>query len=159
MEILRNWILGLAGAALFSGVVIALTPKGKWLSVMTLICGFMLLSVLVSPVVRLDMERLSRSIVEYKASIGAYGEILEGENQRLMAEIIEREAAEYILDKAAQLGIPLEGVTVITRLDNGDYPYPYAAELQGDATEEEKESLADLLEGELGIAKERQTWN
>ncbi len=159
MELIRAWILGLTGAALLSGVVLALTPKGKWAAILTMLCGFMLLSMLISPAMRLDLEKLSRSIVEYKAQVGAYGEVLQEENQRLMAEIIEREAAEYIWDKAVQLDAGLEQVTVVTRLQEDSYPYPYAAQLTGVEQGPVRDALAELLEGELGIAKERQTWN
>ena len=158
MTILREWILGIVGAAILSGVVIGLAPKGKWTGVMTLICGFLLLYSLINPLFRLDFENLAGSIVDYTRVMGEYGAELENEGGRLMAKIIEQEAAEYILDKAAKEGIPVEEVFLTSKLDADGCPYPYAAEIRGELTDAQRDSLAARIEGELGIKRERLSW-
>ena len=75
------------------------------------------------------------------------------EETALKAGIAERTEA-YISDKAAALGGTVRA-RVETRTGADGVPLPWSAELEGDYTEE----LAQWMETELGIPRERQDWH
>ena len=69
---------------------------------------------------------------------------------------IQDKCRTYILSKAAQLGAPVEDVTVTARWDDGDGVwYPWTVAVEG----EYHAGLAAAIEGELGVPGERQTWH
>ena len=62
------------------------------------------------------------------------------------------------MDAARKLG--LEELTVrLTLRSDGETPYPWAAELRCRSTEEQRLRLSLLLEAQLGIPPERQSWS
>ena len=64
MTLLRQWVLGVAGAAVFCAIAQELTPKGRMKSVQRILCGIVMALALVRPLLGLDLERYSISLAE-----------------------------------------------------------------------------------------------
>jgi stage III sporulation protein AF len=157
-EFLHNWIKGLAAAALFSSVMLTLTPKGNVKQIVKLVCGALLTFVLLSPLTKVNFDSLSEFIARTKLEGREISSTSEYETQLLMKLIIEEETQAYILDKALKLGI--EDLKVKVTAKTGDkYPYPYSAELSTGTKGSLREELTSYIEGELGIPRERQSWD
>lgn len=159
IELIKNWVISLAAAALISGVARSLAPQGKMRRVVSLVCGFLTVAVMLGPLREFDLGRYAEFMVEFNSRTQAYGLDLENENARLVKAIIEEQSAAYILDKAIQLGIVNPKAAVETKHGEGDYPYPWSVTLGGEATAEQKELLGRYMEAELGIPAERQYWS
>ena len=54
-ELLRRWILGLAGTAIICAAAAALTPKGQVKKVVQLLCGAVMTVALLSPLLEPDL--------------------------------------------------------------------------------------------------------
>jgi stage III sporulation protein AF len=157
-DFLHNWIKGLAAAALFSSVMLMLTPKGNVKQIVKLVCGALITFVLLSPLTKLNFDALAEFIALTKLEGKEIASSTEYETQLLMKLIIEEETQAYILDKALKLGI--ENLKVKVTVSSGENcPYPYSVELSGVETAAAKEELSSYIEGELGIPKERQSWD
>ena len=159
IDLIRNWVLSVAAAAFIAGIATAITPPGKLRKVVSLVCGFLTIAVMLGPLRDFNLESYSYYMVEFQNKTDAYGVNLENENERLVTAIIEEQSAAYILDKATQLDIVNFQVTVESKAGDGDYPYPWSVELGGEATEEQRRRLEKVIEAELGIPVERQHWS
>ena len=70
--------------------------------------------------------------------------------------IIERECAAYILDKADALGLAVSSAAVTARWSEEGFWYPW--ESRAACSESDRETLSAVIEAELGIPAERQSW-
>lgn len=159
IELIKNWVVSLAAAAFISGIATSLVPQGKMRRIVSLVCGLLTITVMLGPIRDFDLGRYSEFMVEFNSRTEVYGLSLENENARLVKAIIEEQSAAYILDKAIQLGIADPKAEVESKYGEGSYPFPWSAELGGEATEEQKRSLGRYMEAELGIPAERQHWS
>ena len=78
------------------------------------------------------------------------------EADRLNRTIIERECAAYILDKADALGLAVSSAAVTARWSEEGFWYPW--ESRAACSESDRETLSAVIEAELGIPAERQSW-
>lgn len=153
MVLLRAYILRVVTAAMISGLVMAMTQSGSFASVIRLVCGIFLGAVVLQPLAG-GIPEISLNWTENTTREGA--ELAsEGSQaaQSAMADIITGELEAYILDKAADLDVSLE---VDVSLD--DDLLPAAVTIRGKILTSVKGKLEQLLEEELGIPKENQTW-
>ena len=154
-EWIRSWILSLTGTALVCAAALRLTPEGRVKGVLRTLCAITLAAALFSPLLRLD------ALPDYAPALArcrAAAEALAGEGAALGQEldrgIIEERMEAYILDKARSLGAAVTGAKVRLRWSTEGVWVPEGAELTGAYSE----TLADLLEAELGIGRQAQTW-
>ncbi len=158
-DLIKTWVLGVAGTALITCVMTALTPNGKTRVVVKLVCGLLMITAMIKPVVEYDFGGISNFISEFKADAGMYVKDIQNENDRLLKAIIEEDTAAYILDKAVELGIGECEVAIWTKKEDDGYPYPYEVRITASASEIQKGSLSKYIESELGIPDERQHWS
>lgn len=155
IEFIRSWILGLTGAAAVCAVATLLTPRGAARGVTKTVCGVVMASALLSPLIGFDFPSYSLNLAEYRARgselAGRAEEISDAVNRRS----IEAELGAYILDKAQTLGAAVDAAKVTVEWSTEGFWYPVAAEIGGSYDA----ALSALIEGELGIAREAQTWN
>lgn len=158
-ELLGQWIIGLAGAALFSAAAMALTPKGRVRDVTRLVCGVVTALALISPVKQLDMSLYSMNLAQYRQELEKKTEAVTQAGNRLSRAIIQEECCAYILDKAQVLGMDVGNVSVTVKWgDEQELWYPYEVSLEGAADSAGRQALARTIEAELGIPEERQVW-
>ena len=154
--LMREWLLGLACAAMAAALAQALAPEGGAKRVCRLAGALVLLLAAVSPVLRLDEAELADLAGDWQHSAQAYTQALEEENDLLYKTIIEERAAAYIVDKAAQLGVSCQAQVTCRVQGEQAAPLPWRATVTGRFTQPQREQLAQVLEQELGIPPERQ---
>ena len=154
MELLRTWILGLAGAALLCAVCTELTPQGSVKTVQRAICGVVVSLALISPLLRLDSGAYSLHLAGYRKQaeeIASQGKEI---SDSLSRTYIQEQCRAYILDKARLSGVPVTSASVELRWSGEGVWYPVAAEIEGTYDR----ALAEKIEEELGIGQENQHW-
>ena len=128
MEGLESWVRGVAAAGLFTAAVLTLGPGGRTGKSLRLVCALLLLTVLLSPLRKLDYRVLARELTRQRQTASDMAE----EGKQAAAEVRDgriREAAEaYILDKAADLGIQ-NAAAKVTLAREGELSFPWQAEL------------------------------
>lgn len=153
-EILSAWIRALVGAGMFCAVAMALCPKGKARKVLSLACGCVMLSALLSLVASIDLADYSRAAARYTQAAREAAEGAQETAKTLERSVIERECETYISDRAAAMGVTPGGVNVTARWSEEGFWFPWECRLEA----ERSAALADAIEAELGIPPERQSW-
>ena len=155
MELVRQWLLGLACTAMVLALADSLAPKGSVKRVCRLAGGLALLVAAVGPVLRVDGALFSKAIEEYRATGQSYEKILEEKNALFYQTIIEDAAAAYILDKAKEFGISCQAEVTFSYDEDG-VPSPWEVTARGRWTEEQRVQLSRLMEEDLGVPIQRQ---
>lgn len=157
MEGLRTWLLSGLTAGIICALADTLMPGGpvKWVG--RLVSGLVLSSVLLSPLISLDVNAGNRWLERYFTGIENRSSELEGEISEGMKSIIEGECAAYIVDKAAEQGLTCT-VWVTCREESGIY-VPDRAAVNGMMGEAARAQIALWLEQDLGIPPERQSFD
>lgn len=155
MELTRQWLLGVACAAMAAALCQSLLPEGGGKRICRLAGGLALLLAAVHPLLGLDADDLNRLAGTLPAAAQGYSQALEEENDLIYQSIIERKSAAYILDKAETLGISCQ-VEVKCRDDQAEIPSPYSVLVWGRWTQEQRSRLEEILQEDLGIPPQRQ---
>jgi hypothetical protein len=158
-EAIREWIIGIAGAALLTAVATAITPESKAKRVVRLICAVTMILALIQPVISFDYSSFSQYTAQFKSDGMAYSQSLEETANSLSRTIIEEECTAYILDKGQSLGIAELSAEVTLKWNTDGYWYPEYVTLSGFGTAQAQQSLMYAIEAELGIPAERQVWS
>ena len=156
MEGVRLWLNSVLAASLLCALADALTPEGGVKRVQRLVCGLVLSAVVLGPVVRLDVEGGQRWLEDYFDGLELQRTQLREETG--LRTIIERSFGAYIVDKAAQLGLPPVQARVECREEEGTY-LPAALHITGSLSPEERELLSRAWEEDLGVARGEQTYD
>ncbi len=153
MDFFRQWLRGVVACALFVGILRQLCPQGAARQIARFAGALALLCAMLQPL-------QGEITFEYALDTGAYREALSAAQEELalqrrdtLADGIAAGLAAYIEDKAAQRGMTL--CAEVTMRQEGTIPLPDEVILSSayDA------AFSDWIAEELGIAKERQTWN
>ena len=159
MDALRQWIMGLVGAALVSAAASAVTPEGAVRKVTLFACGLVTVLALAAPLAGVGAGLFAES----RADIGARADdITAGADDTynsLTRSIIEEKCEAYILDKGSLLGIGHISAEVSVRWSTDGCWYPVGAEIVSDADSGQMSDLSWYIEAELGIAAEDQHWS
>lgn len=150
------YIVSVACAAVLCGILTAILPeKGASASLLRLIIGVFLAFVAIRPLTRVelsDLPAISDGYLKEAEAVSAEGGDLASE---AMAAIIKAETEAYILDKAKALDTE---IAVEVTLSTDAVPSPVAVRVSGAVSPYAKTQLQELLENDLGIAKEDQEW-
>ena len=160
MEILGRWISGICAGALICGIAQAVTPKSRSAATVRLACGFMMLALLLGPLRSFDFQTYASELGRIRNEGSEAAKQAMSSGDELFVSVIESDCETYILDKANELGI-INASAKVHAAQGGDeaYPYPYSAELGGEAESGQKRELSLYIEGELGIPAQRQYWS
>ena len=157
MDWIGDYLLSIVAAALICSVIGMLVGKNNSISGMfRLLSGIFMAITVLSPFLSLRLHEFSGMLEAADAQSDAW--VAQGEeygHQQLCAFISERTTT-YILDKANSLGLHIQ--TELT-LSTGGEPIPWSVQLFGDASPYARQQLTHYIENELGIPKERQSWN
>lgn len=157
MEWVRQWLLGVTAAAMLNALAQSMMPKGSVQRIGTLTGGLVLLLAVLQPIGGLDAGALREAFSPYLRDAELYGKVPETGQASFLKSIIEEECAAYIQDKAGEMGIECR-VTVVCGGETGEYPYPEAVLVRGVADEERRARLTALIENDLGVAAEKQSY-
>lgn len=153
-ELIRQWVLGLAGAALCCAVLTEITPKGGVKTVVRALCGMVMALALVSPFLRSDGELYALNMAKYREKALEISSRSREISDRLSRTIIEEECRAYILDKAALLGADVDEAAVKLKWSSQGFWYPVECSLTG----EYSAGLEAAIAAELGIEPDMQEW-
>ena len=156
--VFSEWVRDLAVAAVFCAVVLLLIPEGREKRAVRLACALMLTILMIRPLRQLDTERIAELLTLQRMESSGITAEADELSMELCERIIRTETEEYIWDAAQRLGIGKLGIRLRMKTDGG-LPCPWSISLTGTVTGEQREQLSLLLEGELGIPKQRQTWS
>ncbi|MCD8375637.1 MAG: stage III sporulation protein AF [Oscillospiraceae bacterium] len=157
MSALREWLLGMCAAAMAVTLADCLIPEGAVKKIGRMIGGLVLMITALQPLVGLDYASISEAWASYRMENAGYSQALESENTQLIKIIMEEQAGAYIQDKAAELGVDCT-VQVTCLISEDGTPYPAQAVIQGSLTQEQRERLQQLIEGDLAIPAEGQRY-
>ena len=156
MEGLRQYVISITTAAMICGMIISLLTKSKSLPVIKVLCGLFLTLSVLKPIANINLDQvISQWDLDHLTqgkSVISTGEEIANES---LAQIITAETEAYILDKAEELGAALQ---VKVFLKEGTPPVPDSAIIRGTISPYVKQNLMDMMESDLGIAKEKQRW-
>ena len=155
MLFLRTWIEGLIGAALFCPIATELAPKGGAKSVLKALCGIVLTSALILPLLKEDFSSYALDLSKMRQGASQITQNAEQTAQEYNRRVIEEKLEAYIMDKAQTLGTQIEECQVSLRWHTDGVWIPESIELKGIYSEK----LAALIEGEIGIEKSQQRWS
>jgi len=154
MGALREWLTSVVVVSVLLAVVQTLIPEGTVRKIGTFTGGLILLVTLLQPLLGVDFEALELRLEQSRETVEQRQQELEQAGERELAELIERQTAAYIWDKADALGLDLSAEVRVERGPEG-IPLPVSATLTGTYSE----ALSVYLERELGIPRERQVWH
>ena len=157
IETLAGWVRTLAVAGVFCAAALLLIPEGREKRAVKLVCACLLTLLLIRPLKSLDVQRLTDLLTVQKLEEYELTEETEELSMELLDSIIREETEAYIWDAARQLGIERLGIRLRLKTD-GALPCPWSIDLTGETTALQREQLSLLLEGQLGIPRERQAW-
>ena len=156
-ELIRQWIVAVTCAAMAAAVLQALLPRGGSGAAARLAGGLLVLIATVQPLLELDYDSLAQSLAQLRlgqdVSAQARGQV----NSDVLEELIEEQTRSYILDKAEQLGMSCQ-VSVTCRRGEEGIPFPSAVSVSGAFTQEQADRLAQIIEGDLAVPVEDQTY-
>ena len=153
---MEQWVLGITCASLVMVVSGALVQGSGGKRVCKLVGSLLLLMVTVGPVLGLNEEDWEK-LLELDSNIMEEAEQALSEQNNFMYEsIIAQETEAYILDKAEALGVQCQ-VEVVVQWED-ELPKPWRVELKGTWSQAQKDSLSRVLQEELGIPVQRQSF-
>lgn len=155
MEAIRQYALSLICGAVMVGILLDISEKTGFRKQIRLVCSIFLAALLLRPLLSIRFPETARFADTYLSQ--ARSAAAQGENIRAhsLASIIRQETEAYILKEARAIGADVE---VQVELDSGNPPAPMAVTLRGTFDASSETRLSGLLEEELGIPKEHQTW-
>ena len=150
-DVLKTWLPGVAACALLVGILRQLCPPGAVRQIARFTGALLLLCAMLRPLP--ELPALGEETGAYRQAVEALRAENAARRDDAMAESIAAGLAAYIEDKAETLGLELRAAVTMRR--SGGVPLPERVELSGpyDA------ALSDWIARELGVAKEKQTWN
>lgn len=155
MEGLRQYILSVVAAALICSLVSCVMPQGKARQLLRLLCGAVLTTVVLGPLMGIDNIPLSDFLEQWEVDAAYYTDQGEQMTQDALAESIKGQTEAYILDKADALGTAIQAEVTLSQ---SDPPVPVSVTLTGEASPYVRSRLEAILESDLGIAKENLKW-
>lgn len=157
MDSFGRWLIQLTSAALIAALAEGMMPKGPVKQIGRLVCALMLLLVVLRPVIRLGAGGGGRMFAQIRNDADRRHEELAQENGVMLKTLIERESGAYILDKAEALGILCTVQVECAATEEGVW-LPDTVYITGTLDSEQRETLTDTIESELGIAPDRQNY-
>lgn len=155
MVSIREYAISVIAAALLCSVITDLLQNTAAKGPVKLICGMVLTIVVAAPLWNVDL----RYPLEFSTALSdaADAAVRDGEalSREALYQVIKQETQAYIQDKAAQLGADL---SIRIDLSEEDLPLPQRAVISGRITTEGKRQLQQILQTQLGIAKENVLW-
>lgn len=152
MNVFRTWLFGVIAAAMALSVLYALVPKGALLTITKCAGGLVLLLVVVRPLLTLDPELLHLRYEEWEQTIQQETDAYTAANQTEMESIIQQEAAAYISEKAAQLGLTCHPMVDCQIQDGVPFPAEVSLDIPKNA------ALGEIIAADLGISEAHQRW-
>lgn len=155
MDAIGTYVLSVAAIAVLCGVVGRFSGKGGTSGAVRLVTGLLLTMAVLSPLK--DIRAQFPNGLGADISQQVRQAVSDGETQRkkALSDRISEQTCAYILRKAESFGADLD---VSVTLTDEDLPTPKSVTIRAAVPEYVKTRLQDMIEQDLGIAKEDQRW-
>lgn len=154
IDAVRSWLTAVIAASFLIAAAQSLVPEGTLRKIAGFAGGLALVLTLARPLLGADFQKLDLNYDRYAGEIRQRQGELQAQSDRAMGELIAEKTEAYILDKAGELGLDVT-VRVLTEPGENGLPVPAGAELAG----QQSQALAEYMERELGIPRERQVYH
>ena len=152
MEFLRQWLLGVIACAMLVSVVQQLCPEGGVRKLARFTGGLLLLCAMLRPLTTVELPGVDWDAGGYREAVARLELELGVAQENALSDGIAAELEADIEDKAESLGANVQAE--VTMKTEGGAPLPERVTLRGAYSA----ALAEAIEAELGVTKERQTW-
>ncbi len=152
---LREYLLNVVAAAFICGILSGLFPEGSGKKLLRLVCGVFLTIVVLRPVVGLNPDFLTDSLLSLQSDGSRFTAQGEEMTDQALRERIKQQAEAYILDKAAELNASIQAEV---ELSQQSPLVPLSVTISGTVSPYARTQLEQMLLADLGIAKENQVW-
>lgn len=149
METLRGWVVSVTAMALLSAICRGLMPEGPARRVGGMACALLLFLVIVTPAARLRVEDLPRKLGEAVKGYEVYSSDLEKADRSLTAELVARQCAAHLEQRAAERDCAC--TVVVFCGEREGVCVPERAEISGALTGEQQSTITELAVTELGL--------
>lgn len=146
IELVRSWLLGVTGVAIFTAMAESLMPEGAVKEVGKMTGGLVLLVAALTPILSLDLEEMLPVSQWEEVTIT---QTLEEERKNQWEAIIVEDLAAYIVDKAAAEGILC--TAQVTCRPEGEIYLPETVTITGTFTPQQQTLLCQLVEEDLQV--------
>lgn len=156
MAAMRDYVVHLCATALICTVILNLTKGSSTIKVIIkLLCGIVLTYSIIQPIKQLKVSEFEK--LDWNLQEEADRAMEQGKSaaKKAWAESIEQGTETYILEKAQKMDVTL---SVEVELSDDNVPVPVGVSLTGQIAPYAKVILSDMIEQELNISKENQTW-
>lgn len=157
MEEVKGWLMGVITLAVLCAGADSLMPEGGARKAGQLACTMAMLCVMLRPLDALAGGDMTEYIREYSARLGELELQLEEQKGHTQKSVIEEYCGAYISDKAAELGVVCRAEVVCEPTEEGIW-LPAAVRIWGDFSDVEQSRMTELLERQLGVLAENQSY-
>lgn len=155
MDMMRNWLLGIAGVAFLLALAEGMMPDGTAKRVGKLTGGLLLFVVMFRPLVGMDFESLALQVTQYDWENDSAYQAIKTENEKLTAQLIGEDLSAYIEKKAKELGAECS-VAVTCKENPGGMQIPESVKITGRFSAQTQKALSQVIQDDLDIPSERQ---
>lgn len=152
MERYGEYSITVISAALLCSLILSILNDGTGKKVIRLLCGIFLTTVVLQPLADFRLPDIDVWTRIYTEDAAVYADTGIRMAEDAAAQIIRDSTQAYILEKARFLN---GEISVEIAVENG---IPISAVLTGNISPYGRQQLTDILEQDLGIDKENQTW-
>ena len=156
MTSIRDYVLHVTATALICAVIFHLSRgSGSIKMIIKLLCGIILACSIIQPIKHVDFLVMEEFVWEFKEE--ADRAVNDGKNASAAAwaESITQGTEAYILEEAKAMNANL---IVEVELSEEEVPMPACVTLVGQVAPYTRSVLADMIEQNLNIPRERQIW-
>ncbi len=158
LDVLRDWIVGIAAAAFLTAIAQAVCPEGTVKRVTRMAGGLVLILAVVRPLLRVQPVDLTQTQTQYDVMVQEETERAGRAGDRMVQQLIEEKTAAYILTEVQTRKLSLAVSVRAEASQDGSYPLPYSVRLRGSVSAAERASLSDWIDQTVGIPAARQKW-
>lgn len=154
MSALTGWLLSVIGTAFLVAIAEALIREEKVRQVGRLVGGLLMLLALLSPLGHLQPGEWTLSLETYFSQVAEKEQSYRQAQEDTVGALIKERSEAYIAGAAHKLGLEACPKVGLAAAEEGEIPRPDAVEMDIPY----HAALAAQIEEELGIRRERQTW-
>ena len=155
MQEVRGYLLSILAVAIICGFINRFVRDRANGAVVRMASGIIMLLTIIQPLLDVDIVNWRGIYFDMEERISEVQKIGELEREKAVAEIIKEKTAAYILEQAQSFHA---NISVDVILSDDSMPVPEYVRISGKVAPYAKQQLINIIEQELGVARENQLW-
>lgn len=155
MEGVKAYLLSILAAAIICGFVNRIVRNRANGAVVRMASGIIMLLTIIQPLLDIDIVDWTGFYFDIEEQISDIQEKGDRERVNAISEIIKEKTAAYILQQAQSFHA---NISVDVILSDDSMPVPEYVRISGELAPYAKQQLINIIERELGVARENQLW-